>query len=777
MKQFFLHLASTRERGQTMIFFAVLSAALMLTLGVTVEGGRVFVEYRHMQAAADMAALVGAQDLPNQTNARNDACQYLQSNGNYATYSAGTCSSATNADGTATPTICVPPQSKAPYSSVSFVYGASNSTCSSSVSGNQFYIETKISENLGTIPIFGIPVTLSAHAIARNGSPSPRDFALAILDHGNLSNALKFGGSANPGFVMVGPATVNSTSSSAIGQNGSGHPMACTGQWLVTGSQPIPSPTGAGDVQSKNTLDPTNSPVTPTFAPPDCLGNGIGVPGSCAGPYDCSTAFFPNSPQIADPYCGSGNPPTQGAQTTISDALGGTTCNGSSTGTTSMSNCAPCSSNGWYYQFSTDSNGNTDRGANTSCASSAPGTECTAPSRGDGWAQATATKVQLSGKIGVEFFPGVYPGGIKLDSSGTATPSAFFNPGVYTLGGVGLVVNSQVNICIYGSPSCDRGASSNIPTTTSTCSSFSFGTDPSQSSYATNGSLWYYYCSPWGTWDSNLCLGYSGSGGCTSGTTCTSASLGSGGTGTCPRPSSLTSAPTFINGAYTPSVPMNGVTFNLVSGASLSLTGGGGEYVAAPNPCPGTSSASTGSVPFPAGASTNSSGTQSQTYSYPAGDIAWQDGKIEGQSSPTSGSSNWTYPNVNLQLSGECLKATPSTSAGDVWANEFATGQDQHLHFLVFDRSANSAVSLGGGTEQNFFGIVYDWAGVDGCGNLCTVSLSGSSGGANGPPLLLGQVIADNFSVSGSATAEVYYRPCDPSLNQCSDGPGSGLVQ
>jgi Flp pilus assembly protein TadG len=47
-----------------MIFFVLATPILLLMMGLVIESGRVFLDYRHMQAAADTAALVGAQDLP-----------------------------------------------------------------------------------------------------------------------------------------------------------------------------------------------------------------------------------------------------------------------------------------------------------------------------------------------------------------------------------------------------------------------------------------------------------------------------------------------------------------------------------------------------------------------------------------------------------------------------------------------------------------------------------------------------------------------------------------
>src|SRR5579863_10549124 len=88
MRNFIRSLLAWHESGQSMIMIAVLMPVLVGIMGLAVEGGRVFVEYHHMQAAADMAAIVGAQDLPCslsdttcQGNATYDACSFAAKNG------------------------------------------------------------------------------------------------------------------------------------------------------------------------------------------------------------------------------------------------------------------------------------------------------------------------------------------------------------------------------------------------------------------------------------------------------------------------------------------------------------------------------------------------------------------------------------------------------------------------------------------------------------------------------------------------------------------------
>ena len=168
---FVMRLLRGADRGQTMIFFAILSSALFGTAGLAIEGGRSFVEFRRLQSAADMAAVVGAQGLPCTTtdttcitNAETLACTYATSNG----------FSGCTAGGSSAPSANVPPTSCSPYDFIDYGNGATNSHCQTASSPTYYsYIEVKLTDNLGTVPIFNVPVTLSAHAVAKRGPQIP----------------------------------------------------------------------------------------------------------------------------------------------------------------------------------------------------------------------------------------------------------------------------------------------------------------------------------------------------------------------------------------------------------------------------------------------------------------------------------------------------------------------------------------------------------------------------------------------------------------------------
>jgi hypothetical protein len=213
--------------------------------------------------------------------------------------------------------------------------------------------------------------------------------------------------------------------------------------------------------------------------------------------------------------------------------------------------------------------------------------------------------------------------------------------------------------------------------------------------------------------------------------------------------------------------------------------------LAFPDPCPGTGSFVNGStsVPFQATMGTGASGSVSAQYTYPSTSPEYLD---SGSVRSATGNGN-VYPDSDLTVDGEagCRAALNSgdTSGAipDVWPGEFqpvsgsgSTGQ--LLHFIAFMRDNSAAISLSGGGTQLWWGIVYN-PGVGtnpGCGGStsgCQISLTGGSGAAGGPPMLIGQVIGDGVNLGGSATLEVFYRPCDPRKANCQLGPGSSLVQ
>lgn len=680
MRRIFELVRADKERGQAMILFAIMATALFATMGLAVEGGRIFVTYRAMQSAADMAALVGAQKLPsNATQAQSDACSYAQKNG----FGNGACSGTAPSPGASAVQACAPPVSQSPYNGAPY---GSTTPCGASTSN---YIEVQIQDNLGTIPVFGTPVTLYAHAVARHGISGVVDYTIAALDTGSSNGTgITFGGSN--GIVSAGSVFSNSTYSSAIATNGGGTNQACGGQFLTAANE-TSVPSGLQTFQ-----DVPSTSVN--FAP-----------ASCSGTPDATASFQPNSGFIQDPY----------GSTVAPDWSKTTAGNGSM-----ATNCSQCAGYAWYYTWASGQRNN--------------GT----------WTQETAADTHgpsVTGTNLYEFYPGYYPAGITM-SGGTA----IFNPGVYTLGSQLKVTGGT--ICIYGSPACGvllgtTSAPSTITTNSCAGADFTIG----DASYVPP-STWYYYCSPWGIYDTATHNGRSGG-----------------------------SAPVFLDTStstpFASTAPLNGVTFVLndsghANSSGVSISGNSKISLAFPNPCSGKGAFTGTQVDFPDGASSTTS-----TYTYPATSYPGQDGTGTNQSytygSPAQ-TYNQLYPDANLKIDGECPERDLN-----VWQGEFGTNGPQHLHFLFFAQNADAGISVtgtGGTAYQNLWGIIHTFpanvSGVPSPAPNCSVSISGSAGGTNGPPMLVGQIIADNVSFGGSSVVEVFNRP----TGQAS-GAGSSLVQ
>src|ERR1700742_2520169 len=75
------------EDGQSLIFVAICLLVMIGFLGLTIDVGRLYITQRHLQTAADAAALAAAQDLPNGTTALQTACAYSAT----ASSTGGTC--------------------------------------------------------------------------------------------------------------------------------------------------------------------------------------------------------------------------------------------------------------------------------------------------------------------------------------------------------------------------------------------------------------------------------------------------------------------------------------------------------------------------------------------------------------------------------------------------------------------------------------------------------------------------------------------------------------
>src|SRR5579875_3658055 len=104
------------EAGQATILVALTLPAVIAIMWLAIEGGALYAQHQRVQSAADIAALVGAQDLPCSATdtscinqAESDACTYAAKNGFSCTAGAAT---GAGAD--------VPPTSCSPYNFIDY---------------------------------------------------------------------------------------------------------------------------------------------------------------------------------------------------------------------------------------------------------------------------------------------------------------------------------------------------------------------------------------------------------------------------------------------------------------------------------------------------------------------------------------------------------------------------------------------------------------------------------------------------------------------------------
>lgn len=739
-----------------MVYFAIVFMTVLVTTGMVVEGGRLYVTYRQMQKAADVAALVGAQKLPGSpSTAAANACTYAASNG----FGSGTCDTnsppSAPVSGNSAVTACVPPASKTPYDTTIASYGGSTAGCSAPTTSQ--YIEVQIAYNIGTIPIFNVPITMYAHAIARNGIPDVTDYAIVAM---NSTNSISGGAltiSGNQSIVVVGSAFINSTDPNSFNTpSGSGDQESmCNGQWLNSSAESMPG----------KLFNYTGAVIEPAFSPPGC--------GGATSPAVSGTDYLNNAGKISDPYGDSDCPNANPASET--GTIGYQSCSTSTAATSNTNLSNTCTSNycvktAWYL----------DRKNNK-------------------WLQAPSTGVSASGTDVLELFPGVYPGGICIVGG-----QVYMNPGVYIMGGTcsgsTAFKDNGGTVCVFGAPACDVANSSwnylttqfanankgvipyplsSTAWTTGNCGSAVF-TPTSDPAYVPPRT-WNYYCSPWGYWDPNVA---------NENVTCSVSPDCSLPTG---HPTYLTTPPVFLNQDGTASTtPLNGVTIYLETG-DVNIQGNAGMNLAMPNPCYGNGTGTQGTVPSgqttppvnPGGVADFPSGDTPLRYTYPSSSLGPLTGVsgtgLAGTTSPLTAD---IYPSGDLE--SKCQDSSGNTLNMQVWNHEFSTTNfptGQHLHFFIFSKTSPSAISLAGGGSQNFWGIVHTWpfqstgsfpgppSSTEGYAGD-SVTLTGNSGGSGGPAFLFGQVIGDNLKFSGSSLVEVFNRP-----GGRSSAPGVGLIQ
>lgn len=719
-----------------MIFVAILASALMAITGMAVEGSRIAVEYRQMQNAADMAALVGAQSAGCATSgigsssciqaAIKAACDTAYKNG----YGGGTNAGQTDCTSTSSTTVhaYIPPQVCSPYSAD---YGngkvPSNSCSGSTTSSYYNYLEVTIQKNLGTVPLMNVGIQPYAHAIAKKGSMSPRDFALVALDH-TLTRALSFSGNAGSksagtcGVCIVGSIMSNSSDSSSIYVGGSGVEFTCGGQWYTNSTSETTVP---------NSNMGSYSIGSAFFSPPGCTGTA-----------DTSTSWNWGQPTVDDPYGSEGVPGKP------------------SDNTSAWPNCTPCASSGHYFHWKTTRSSGSwdDNGVGTPKNSTS----------GDNY----------------EYFPGSYPSGITINGGNN-----YFNPGTYNLGTGGLKDNGG-NVCVFGAPICDQFSGANITGQSQSCGSASM--DSSRSNYL-DPQIWYYYCSGWGTWDTSPPAGNNSTLASTLGAETPYFTIG-----VYPTAIPLNGVTFYSTKTSGSSVTTTtGGSVDIEGNAVMSLAFPDpcpGTYTGTPsqNKIPFQSTMGTGDSGATQGQYTYPSGSVASGITVNGVTGVSPKGELYPSADLTAGGEGTCR--TNLPIVYPSLATNQGYSTGripDVWNGESGgstNGLGQLLQFIFFMRDATAGIQLAGGGTQIWWGIIYNpgnYGRISGsaCGSSatnggCQISLGGSSGSStNDIPMVVGQIIGDGVSAGGSSTLEIFYRPCDPRTSSCEIGPGSTLVQ
>jgi hypothetical protein len=645
------------EDGQAMIFTAIVFSTLMLIMGLAIEGGRVYTEYRKVQAAADMAALVGAQTLPCGTSSTTGvACQ--------TTAKSNACTTAAqNGIDTSACTASVPPAVCSPYDTLQ--YG--NLLCSTLSTTLYDYIEVKLTDNLGTIPIFGTQVNLSAHAVAKGGGPANSNFAIVQLDQ---SGCLTLKGTAD---VAIGGAVY---ANGCINQVSSHDRFSCAGEWLSAGS-------GA----DSNTLV-TNGNGTVSYAPSN-TGSG-----ECVGGTGINGDGTSSVPSIGNPYC-----------TAFACPVPPPTLNSAGTapaGGSGWTGCSQCSNYGYWRVLPTGT-----------------------------WTSGATTAISCPSGSTCEALPGVYL------SQFSVAGQVLFNPGVYTFT-LGFDTNHGA-WCVFGAPDCENGNTSLGNDSSGNpfdCSTDTFTSSGVAATEAAASATWYYYCSPYGYWDSVGAL----------------LAVGAG--------YSSATAPQYYNADNPTSstgLPMNGVTLYLGASGQLSEGNSGtNTYLAASDPCAGTGTENDKSVTWQDFPPDGVSGATGGTYKYQTSIFTGLPFNFE-----RSSSSAMIYPNVDFTGADKCLDGGLSF---EDWPGEYPKGPLK-MHMVIY---APAGGKMGGASAQNWFGSIYVPNG--------SLTIDGAGKGNGGPPFVTGQIIAFDLTFTGTAATDVTYLECSSS-NPCTSGHGTQLIQ
>jgi Flp pilus assembly protein TadG len=257
--------ANGRRQGGVFVWLLMSVTVIIGILGIGLDGGRMMEERRHVQAAADAAALAGGAGMYRSyvNYGGNDANEYASN----AALASAAANGYANDGINSTVTVNVPPKTGA-------------------FSGNNGYVEVIVQSNLSSSfgAVFtGQRLAARARAVARG---KPRNLGVVVL---KPSGSGTFGNSSTATFTALNTSIyVNSSDPSAFTNSSSGLTIARSFQivggytnpgggliWgsITTGAPPfldplasLPAPSTSGIVQSAAPLV-INTPIAQTLNP------------------------------------------------------------------------------------------------------------------------------------------------------------------------------------------------------------------------------------------------------------------------------------------------------------------------------------------------------------------------------------------------------------------------------------------------------------------------------------------------------------------------------
>jgi Flp pilus assembly protein TadG len=211
----------TDERGGVLVMFVLFLPVLILFAAFVLDVGHAFQLRRHLQSAADAAALAAAQELPNTSTATSVANDYSASAGGRNENSnlpSVTTEVTFPAPAGAKVRVTESAKSRVFFGGILELFGESFDGFDVSATA----VASKSS------PTSGTPLAMYVHELC--GASSGNKGLIAAGDNMRVEGGIHVNGQfkiGNPGFVSVGKATVFRPSAGSPG--GPNHPSACNG--------------------------------------------------------------------------------------------------------------------------------------------------------------------------------------------------------------------------------------------------------------------------------------------------------------------------------------------------------------------------------------------------------------------------------------------------------------------------------------------------------------------------------------------------------------------